>query len=167
MKEDAFYEASTFQGDGTTIKYDPTKPNRSDAVGKAYKRNANGTYSLVSDGDEVEGIVIAVTSNNKFTGAYLFGGLLFPIGHGQTVTRDSKIVGALGPSSAKGYVKSAPALPSDLSTLAATDIDSDAEKLTVHNAARTAINALIGNAKGKGKILDFDTTQALVAFGGA
>ena len=39
MKEHPFVVTTTLKGDGTTIKYDITKPNRSDAVGKAYKYN--------------------------------------------------------------------------------------------------------------------------------
>ena len=148
MKENSFFEASTFQGDGTTIKYDATKPNRSDAVGKAYKRNSDGTHSLVEDGDEVAGIVCEVGINNNFTGAYLFGGLLFLIGHNQTVARGDKIVGALGPSSAKGYIKTATLVQSTDDTIA---------------KVRTA---LIEERKGRGTVLEFDTTKALVAFAG-
>ena len=36
IKEHPFLVTTTLQGDGVTIKYDVTKPNRSDAVGKAY-----------------------------------------------------------------------------------------------------------------------------------
>lgn len=166
MKENSFFETSTFKGDGRTIKYDIAKPNRSDAVGKAYKRNPDGTHSLVGDGEEIEGIVLEVGSTHRFTGAYLFGGLFFLIGEGETVARNQRIVGALGPDGALGYVKGATAPPDTLSTLAAADIDTDAEKLAAYNAARTAINALIENRKGRGKILDFDTKKALVAFAG-
>lgn len=166
MKENVFLETDTYRGDGTTILYDATKRNRSDAVGKAYKRNPDGTHSLVDDGEEVEGIVLQVASDNRFTGAYLFGGLFFLIGDGETVTRNSKIVGALGPDSAKGYVKDAPSMPSALADLAATEIDDDAEKLAAYNAARQAINSIVAASKGKGNVLNFDTTKALVRFGG-
>lgn len=161
MKENTFFETITLQGDGETIKYDITKPNRSDAVGKAYKRNTDGTYSLVGDDEKIDGIVLEVESDHKFTGAYLFGGLFFPIGDGETVARDQGIIGALGTGGAKGYVKgsSYPAL----SDLAAADIDTDAEKLAAYNAARRAITALSRN---RGEVLDFDTTKALVAFAG-
>lgn len=162
MQESSYYHAHMgLKGDGTTIVYDVTKPNRSDAVGKAYKRLADGTHALVEDGDEIDGIVLSVSPSNKFTGAYLFGGLFFLIGHGQTVTRGQRIIGALGPSSAKGYVKGV-SVPSTLTTLAATDIDTDAEKLAVYNAHRTAINTLIQIEKSGGTIIDFDTTRVLV-----
>lgn len=176
MKENTFFETDTFQGDGTTIKYDATKRNRSDAVGKAFRINDDGKGALVADGEEIDGIVLQVASDDKFTGAYLFGGLFFLIGDNQTVSKGDKIVGALGPSNAKGYIKSAPditALPTALADLEAADINDDTEKLAAYNAARTAINAvsttvrdLIAANKGKGNILNFDTTKALVRFNG-
>lgn len=175
LKEHPFLVTTTFQGDGSTIKYDATKPNRSDAVGKAFKINADGKGELVADGDEIDGKVISVDDDHKFTGAYMFGGLNLPLGDSETVARGDKLVGALGANRAKGHVKavSAPAaLPSDLAALAAADIDTEAEKLTVHNAARTQINsvsatvnALVAAAKGKGSVVNSDTTHALVALG--
>ena len=175
MKENSFFESTTFQGDGVTILYNATAKNRSVAVGKAYRINAEGKGELVGDGEEIDGIVLQVASDNKFVGAYLFGGKNFLIGNGATVAKGDKIVGALGPSSAKGYVKgvaAVTALPTDLADLASTtDIDTDQERLTAHNAVRTAINAVsktlaefMAAAKGKGEVQDFDTTQALVAF---
>lgn len=176
LKEHPFLVTTTFQGDGDTIQYDKTKDNRSDAVGKAFKLNADGKGELVGDGDEIDGKVIAVDDDHKFTAAYMFGGLRLPLGNGETVTRGDKVVGALGPNRAKGHVKavSAPAaLPTDLAALAADgDVDSDTKRRTVHNAARTQINsvsatvsALVAAAKGKGSVVDSDTTHALVALG--
>ena len=175
LKEHPFLVTTTFQGDGDTIKYDATKPNRSDAVGKAFKLNADGIGELVEDGDGIEGKVISVDDDHKFTGAYMFGGLRLPLGENETVARGDKLVGALGADKAKGHVKavSAPAaLPTDLAAFVSTDIDTDAEKLTAYNAARTQINSvsatvsdLVDAANGKGSVLDFDTTHALVALG--
>ena len=48
IKEHPFVVTTTLKGDGTTIKYDVTKPNRSDAVGKAYRMNADGKAELVA-----------------------------------------------------------------------------------------------------------------------
>ena len=152
LKEHPFLVTTTFQGDGDTIKYDITKPNRSDAVGKAFKINANGQGELVEDGDEIEGKVIAVDDDNKFTGAYMFGGLRLPLGTGATVARGDKLVGALGTGSAKGHVKKGE--PADLADVAAAPTQAE------HNAVRQAINAL---KKAKGQVLEFDTTHALVA----
>ena len=167
LKEHPFLVTTTFQGDGTTIKYDATKPNRSDAVGKAFKINADGKGELVDDGDEIDGKVISVDDDHKFTAAYMFGGLTLPLGDGETVKRGDKIVGALGASNAKGHVKALPALslPADLAAETGTvDLDK-------HNAIRTALNSLkdeveeLAGLKGKGSVLESDTTHALVAMG--
>ena len=167
LKEHPFLVTTTFQGDGSTIKYDITKPNRSDAVGKAFKLNADGKGELVADGDEIDGKVIAVDDDHKFTAAYMFGGLTLPLGTGATVVRGDKVVGALGASSAKGHVKALPALslPADLAAETGT-VD-----LTKHNAIRTAVNSVkaqveeLAGLKGKGSVIEFDTTHALVALG--
>ena len=167
LKEHPFLVTTTFQGDGSTIKYDITKPNRSDAVGKAFKINADGKGELVDDGDEIDGKVIAVDDDHKFTAAYMFGGLRLPLGENATVTRGDKVVGALGASNAKGYVKALPALdlPDDL------DAETGTVDLTKHNALRTAINSLkdevetLADLKGKGSVIDSNTTHALVALG--
>ena len=166
MKEHPFMVTRTMQGDGSTIKYDITKKNRSDAVGKAFKINADGKGELVADGDEIEGKVIDVEDDHKFTAAYMFGGLRFPLGDAQTVSKGDRIVGALGASSAKGHVK-ASSLPADIDDgLVAADINTEPEKLAAHNAARTQINSVASALeKGKGKVLESDTAEALVAFG--
>lgn len=165
LKEHPFLVTTTFQGDGDTIKYDATKPNRSDAVGKAFKLNADGKGELVADGDEIEGKVIAVDDNHKFTAAYMFGGLRLPLGNGETVARGDKLVGALGPSSAKGHVKAVTEPTALTDIAAATDIDTAAEVLTAHNAVREQIRNIVNARKGKGSVLDSDTTHALVALG--
>ena len=167
LKEHPWLVTTTFQGDGTTIKYDITKPNRSEAVGKAFKINDDGKGELVDDGDEIDGKVIAVDDDHKFTAAYMFGGLRLPLGENATVTRGDKVVGALGASKAKGHVKALPALslPSDL-----TDVSAAATQAE-HNAVRKAVNDLkaqvaeLAGLKGKGTVLESDTTHALVALG--
>ena len=164
LKEHPFLVTTTFQGDGSTIKYDITKPNRSDAVGKAFKLNADGKGELVADGDEIDGKVIAVDDDHKFTAAYMFGGLTLPLGTGATVVRGDKVVGALGASSAKGHIK-AVTEPTALDAVVAADIDTEAEKVTAHNAARTQITNIVNARKGKGSVIEFDTTHALVALG--
>ena len=167
LKEHPFLVTTTFQGDGTTIKYDITKPNRSEAVGKAFKINDDGKGELVDDGDEIDGKVIAVDDDHKFTAAYMFGGLRLPLGENATVTRGDKVVGALGTSNAKGHVKALPdlSLPSDLSDVSAAATQAE------HNAVRKAVNDLkaqvaeLAGLKGKGTVLESDTTHALVALG--
>ena len=121
-------------------------------------------------------MIIAV-DDTQITAAYMFGGLRVLLASGETVVRGNKLVAGLGPSNAKGYVKavSTPAdLPEDLAEIAAdTDIDSDTKRRTAMNAARTQINSvsetvgdLVGATKGKGSVLEFDTTHALMAFPG-
>lgn len=164
MKEHPFLVTTSIPHDKSTITYDITKPNRSDAVGKVYKINDDGKAELPADGEEFDGVITAVDSTH-ITAAYMFGGLRVPLANGETVKRGDKLVAGLGPSSAKGYVKSV-ALPADLAALAAADIDTDAEKLAAYNAARTQINTVVAAAKGKGSVLAFDTTHALMAFPG-
>ena len=167
LKEHPWLVTTTFQGDGSTIKYDATKPNRSDAVGKAFKINADGKGELVEDGDEIDGKVISVDDDHKFTGAYMFGGLTLPLGENATVARGDKIVGALGASNAKGHVKAVPdlSLPSDLTDVSAAPTQAE------HNAVRQAINSVVdeieelAGLKGKGSVIESDTTHALVAMG--
>ena len=153
LKEHPFLNTTTFQGDGDTIKYDATKPNRSDAVGKAFRLNEDGKAELVGDGEAFDGKVIGgVNDKHQFTGAYMFGGLNFPLGTGATVKKGDKLVGALGPNSEKGYVRAAPAV-----TRPANDADAA--------AVRAAVQSIADNAKGKGSVLEFDTTHALAALG--
>ena len=168
IKEHPFLVTTTLQGDGVTIKYDITKPNRSDAVGKAYRMNADGKAELVGDGEEFDGKVTHVDDKHNITGAYMFGGLRLPLGESATVAKGDRLVGALGPDSAKGYVKAVPelSLPSDLEEVDATATQAE------HNAVRTAINSLkaevetLSGLKGKGSVVDFDSIHALVAFPG-
>ena len=168
IKEHPFVVTTTLKGDGVTIKYDITKPNRSDAVGKAYRMNADGKAELVGDGEEFDGKVTHVDDNHNITAAYLFAGLRLPLGDSATVAKGDKLVGALGPGSAKGYVKSVPelTLPEDLTDVSANPTQAD------HNAVRTAVNSLktevetLSGLKGKGSVVDFDSIHALVAFPG-
>ena len=165
MKEHPFVVTTTLKGDGTTIKYDITKPNRSDAVGKAYRMNADGKAELVADGEEFDGKVTHVDDKHNITGAYMFGGLRLPLGESATVAKGDRLVGALGPGGAKGYVKAAMTATA-LDVIVAADINTDEEKLAAYNAARTQISNLVDAAKGKGSVVDFDATDALAAFPG-
>ena len=168
IKEHPFLVTTTLQGDGVTIKYDITKPNRSDAVGKAYTINADGKAELAGDGAPIDGKVNHVDDANNITAAYMFGGLRLPLGESATVAKGDRLVGALGPDSAKGYVKAVPelSLPSDLEEVDATATQAE------HNAVRTAVNSLktevemLSGLKGKGSVIDFDSTDALVSFPG-
>lgn len=166
LKEHPWLVTTTFQGDGDTIKYDATKSNRSDAVGKAFKINANGKAELVGDGDEFHGKVIGgVNDKHQFTGAYMFGGLTLPLGTGATVKRGDKLVGALGAGSAKGHVK-AVTEPTALDAIGSdTDVDAAGEVRAELNKANAQITNIVNARKGSGKVLEFDSTHALAALG--
>ena len=160
LKEHPHVVTTSIPHDKKTIKYDITAENRSTAVGKVYKINDDGKAELPADGEAFDGVIIAV-DDTQITAAYLFGGLRVPLASNETVKRGDKLVAGLGPSNAKGYVK-AVAFPSDLTELVAADIDTDAEKLTEHNAVRTQINEIVAALNGKGAVLEFDTTHALI-----
>ena len=175
LKEHPFVVTSSFTADGDTITYDKNAENRSAAVGKAFKVNADGKAELVADGDEIVGKVLAVDEDNVITGAYICGGLRLPLGNSATVARGNKLVGALGADSAKGFVKAVAAAPEAVSITdtdytttnfanlaeASEAVDSVVDELT--NTA-TAVNTLgeIVN-KGRGLVVDFDEIDALVA----
>ena len=178
LKEHPFLATTSIKHDKSTITYDINAKNRSTAVGRVYKINAEGKAELPADGEEFNGVIIAV-DDTQITAAYLFAGLRVPLAKASngtvvTVARGDKLVAGVdaSDSNAKGYVKAvgAPAaLPSDLAALATADIDTDAEKLTAYNAARTQINSvsgtvgnLIDGTKGKGSVLEFDATHALI-----
>ena len=145
LKEHPFQVTTTLQGDGTTIKYDITKPNRSDAVGKAYRINpTTGLGELVGNGEAFDGKVIDVDDDHKFTAVFMSGGVKLPLGTNATVTKGDTLVGALGPSSAKGYVKAA---------VTPTDVASAFDQ--------TELQTIIDSLKGSGEVHDFDTTHVL------
>ena len=175
LKEHPFVVTTSIPHDKSTIKYDITKKNRSTAVGRVYRINDGGKAELPADGEEFDGVIIAV-DDTQITAAYLFGGLRVPLASNETVKRGDKLVAGLGPSNAKGYVKavSAPVdLPTDLADIAASDVGSAAAIATADNAERAQINSVsatvsdvIDTLKGKGSVLEFDTTHALMAFPG-
>ena len=148
LKEHPHVVTTSIRHDKNTITYDITAKHRSTAVGKVYKINDDGRAELPADGEAFDGVIIAV-DDTQITGAYICGGLRVPLGHNQTVARGDKLVAGLGPSSAKGYVKAAVT-----GTRPADDADAA--------AVRTAVQSLADAAKGKGSVLEFDTTHALL-----
>lgn len=100
------YSAQTYLIDNSTIVYSATVANGSASVGLAVTVSAAKTVALTADGDAVLGKLIEVFADNTAsvkTGDYLtLGG-----GASATLTLGSAIVGALGASSAKGYIRSA------------------------------------------------------------
>ena len=113
-----------------------------------------------------------LTTQHNITAAYMFGGLRLPIGDSETVAKGDKLVGALGPSSAKGYVKTAPELQSAerFAALVTADIDDGCRAECCSNGDITPLEDPGCNAtlalKGKGAVINFDTTDALVSFPG-
>jgi hypothetical protein len=107
----AHYE--TYKADGVTITYDATKAGGSTAVGLAVTLSGDSTVALCADGDAIEGKVILVESDGKVN-VQDDGYMTLPGGVSATLTRGSKIVGALGASSAKGYIRTAAASSAEL-----------------------------------------------------
>ena len=175
LKEHPFVVTSSFTADNDTITYNKNAENRSTAVGKAFTINDAGKAVLVADGDEIIGKVLAVDDDNVMTGAYICGGLRLPLGKNAEVARGDKLVGALGARNAKGYVKTVPAAPdavnitdTDYTTTnfadlaaASTAVDSVADELSDTADAVNGLRAIIN--KGRGLVVDFDDTDALVA----
>lgn len=97
-------ETATAKIDGSTITYDATKPGGSAAVGLAVKFTSNDTLALVVDGDDVDGKLLQVFADGMAT--FQYGGLCtLPAGASASVGLRKKIVGAIGASSAKGYIR--------------------------------------------------------------
>ena len=131
----------TFLTDNSTILYDITKTNGSSQVGLAVKLSADKTIALTVDGDPVLGKLIKVETDNKGI-VQVEGAMTLPGGNGATLTAGTKVVGALGASSAHGYIRSV----------------ATATGSYVQGTAQDALN-------GRGQILDAsDSTNVVVNF---
>ena len=99
---------ATFKIDNSTITYDSTKANGADTtmIGKAVTLSADDTVALCADGDAIIGRLERVEADNKAT-VQVGGFTELPGGASATLTRGGTVVGALGASSAKGYIRSA------------------------------------------------------------
>lgn len=96
----------TYKIDNSTITHDATKANGSAQVGLAVTFSAANTVALAADGDAVIGKLIQVEADDKAT-VQTDGTMTLPGGDSATLTLGTKIVGDLGASSAKGYIRSA------------------------------------------------------------
>jgi hypothetical protein len=96
----------TYKIDASTIIYDASKAGGSAQVGLAVTFSAANTVALAADGDAVIGKLILVESDDK-ANVMTHGTMTLPGGASATLTLGAKIVGALGASSAKGYIRSA------------------------------------------------------------
>ncbi|MDE0681613.1 MAG: hypothetical protein OXI63_01740 [Candidatus Poribacteria bacterium] len=177
LKEHPHVVTTSIPHDKKTITYDITAKHRSTAVGKVYKINADGKAELPADGEAFDGVIIAV-DDTQITGAYLFGGLRVPLASSATVKRGDKLVAGLGPSSAKGFVKAVSALTAlpattDVDDVVAGDVDSNAKNAAEQTHTRdyakgvgTTVENIVEALKGKGSVMEFDTTHALITMPG-
>jgi hypothetical protein len=99
------YETETFLIDNSTITYSATASNGTAQEGLAVTLSGNKTVALTQDGNAVVGKLIKVESDGKAV-VQTGGHVELPGGNGATLTRGTKIVGALGASSARGYIRS-------------------------------------------------------------
>lgn len=100
--------------DNSSIVYDSTKANGSAQVGLAVKLSSDDTIALVVDGDPIYGILDLVEYDGKAS-VQIEGYGVLPGGLSATLTANLKFVGALGASSAHGYVRAiAPATLADV-----------------------------------------------------
>ena len=99
---------TTFITDGATIVFDATLAGGTAAatLSKAVSMSADKTVQLAADAQGVVGKLILVESDLKCT-VQIEGCTSLPGGNSATLTLMSGIVGALNPSSARGYIRSA------------------------------------------------------------
>lgn len=91
--------------DGVTITHDRTKTGGSAQVGLAVMLSGNSTIALTNDGSAVVGKLYSVEEDGVAT--VEVGFVELPGGAGATLTVGTPIVGDLGASNVRGYVRSA------------------------------------------------------------
>jgi hypothetical protein len=98
---------ASFLADGVTIVYDVTQLDGASVttIGFGVSLSASSTVQLCNDADMVIGRLNIVESDAKAM-VQIEGFQRLPGGNGATLTLGTHIVGALGPSSAKGYIRS-------------------------------------------------------------
>lgn len=95
----------TMIADGVTIVYSAVARGATAAMlDKAVSLSADKTVQLASDGEAIVGKLLHVEPDGKCL-VQVKGFMQLPGGEGATLTRGFKIVGDLGASSAKGYVR--------------------------------------------------------------
>jgi hypothetical protein len=95
----------TFAIDNSTITFDSTKNGGSAQVGLAVMTSANNTVALTQDASVVTGRLERVEPDGMCV-VQTHGGVTLAGGLSATLTPGSRIVGALGASSARGYIRS-------------------------------------------------------------
>lgn len=103
----------TYKIDDSTITYDATKTGGSASIGLAVTFSAADTVALVAVKGMVIGKLIKVEADNKAT-VQTDGTMELPGGDSVTLTLGTPICGALGASSAEGYIQTATKSDADM-----------------------------------------------------
>lgn len=98
------YEGVSFQF-GSTILFNALQSNGSASAGLAVTMSGDGIVDLCADADSVVGKLRKVEADGWCT-VQVDGGVTLPGGSGATLTAGTKICGALGAASARGYIRS-------------------------------------------------------------
>ena len=98
----------TYKIDNVTIIYDKTKTKGSAQVGFAVGLSDDGIVELVNDNNVIEGKLDEVFPDNKAS-VIVDGYAFLPAGAAAAVAIGRKVIGALGPAGARGFVKAVPA----------------------------------------------------------
>lgn len=107
----------------TSIVYDITKAAGATQVGLAVALKSAGTVGLTIDGEMIEG-KLDVVEDDGYCQVQVDGYCTLPLGASATATPGKKAVGALGASSAHGYIRDATTgdeLKADAEVVDATD----------------------------------------------
>ncbi len=114
---------ATYLSDGVTILYDRTQKNGSPQAGLIVTLLSARTVELTADGDGVEGKLVSVDSDGICT-VQVKGFMKMPGGAGATLTLQNAVVGDLGASSARGYVRAVnSAVAAELAVARGTIVD--------------------------------------------
>lgn len=125
----------TYQVDGSDIVFEPTVAKGSSKAGLAVMLSGDGIVRLTADASPVLGKLLHVEPDG-FCAVQTEGVVELPGGASATLTANTKIVGALGASSARGYIRS---------VAAATLADVAAGAHRIENAGdATKVQVLLG-----------------------
>jgi len=132
------YRAATFLADGSTIAYDATVANGAAVAGRAVGlvTGTQNTVELVVAGQAVLGRLDHVESDGSVA-VQIEGECKLPQGNAVDVVRGGRIVGALGASSARGFIGPADGT-SGTTALAGRHVVLD-------DAVSTAISVMLGD----------------------
>ena len=141
------YRALTMKVDGVTISaYSDQVANGSASAGLAVGlvNGSADTVQLVSDGEAVFGRLDRVDADG-FCTVQIEGQCYLPAGASATLVDGSKIVGAVGAASAKGYIRSAAAPAGTYAQAAATD-GANGKHSIIDKTTATRVSVMLGQA---------------------